>query len=346
MKKIISLILAVMALGSAVILSGCGEKQNVLNVYNWGDYIDESVLPEFEKKFNVKINYDTFTTNEDMYVKVNAGGSHYDILVPSDYMIKRMIDEKKLAKIDFKNIPNYRLIGAAYKDLGFDPDNEYSVPYMWGTVGILYNKKMVRGTPDSWKILWDKKYAKQLLMLDSQRDSIGITLKMLGLSLNSKNPDDLRKAKEALIAQKPLVLAYVVDEVKDKMIAEEAALAVVWSGDAVYCIRENPDLAYFIPKEGSNLWFDSMVIPEDAPHKEMAEKFINFMCDTQTAYRNAEYIGYASPQTGVIKKLPADLTQNRAFYPQAGDLANSEVFVDLGSMMKDFDKVWTEVKAE
>lgn len=346
MKKMISLILVVLMLGSTVMLSGCGQKQNVLNVYNWGDYIDESVLPEFEKTFKVKVNYDTFTTNEDMYVKVNAGGSHYDVLVPSDYMIKRMIDEGKLAKLDFNNIPNYRLIGATYKNLGFDPRNEYSVPYMWGTVGVLYNKKMVAETPDSWKILWDKKYSKQILMLDSQRDSIGITLKMLGYSLNSKNPAELEQAKEALIAQKPLVLAYVVDEVKDKMIAEEAALAVVWSGDAVYCIRENPDLAYYIPKEGSNLWFDSMVVPKDAPHKKLAEQFINFMCATKAAYRNADYIGYASPQTEVIKKLPTELTQNRAFYPQAEDLANSEVFVDLGSMIKAFDKVWTEVKAK
>lgn len=329
-----------------IVASGCGKKKTELNVYNWGDYIDESVLKEFEKKYDIKVNYDTFTTNEDMYVKVKAGGSSYDVLVPSDYMIKRMIDEDMLSKLDFSNIPNYQYIDTRFRDLGYDPQNEYSVPYMWGTVGILYNKKLVSEKPDSWKILWDKKYAKQILMLDSQRDSIGITLKMLGYSLNSKNTAELEAAKKALIEQKPLVLAYVVDEVKDKMIAEEAALAVVWSGDAVYCMRENPDLDYIIPKEGSNLWFDAMVVPKDAPHKKEAELFINFMCETNTAFKNADYIGYSSPHTEAVKQLPEEVTQNRSAYPLAEDLADSEVFVDLGSMMKDFDRIWTEVKSE
>ncbi len=328
------------------LLAGCGNSQPELYVYNWGDYIDESVLKDFEKQYKIKVIYDTFTTNEDMYVKVKAGGSHYDVIIPSDYMIKRMIDEEMLEKLDFANIPNFKLIGSSYKSLGYDPQDEYSVPYMWGTVGILYNTKLVNPAPDSWKILWDQQYAKQILMLDSQRDSIGITLKMLGHSLNSKNTAELEASKKALHDQKPLVLAYVVDEVKDKMISEEAALAVVWSGDAVFCIDENPDLNYVIPKEGSNLWFDAMVIPKGANHKKEAEQFINFMCDTEIAYRNASYIGYASPQLEAVQKLPKEVTENRSFYPQPEDLKNSEVFVDLGAMIKEFDRVWTEVKAE
>jgi spermidine/putrescine transport system substrate-binding protein len=327
-------------------LAGCGNSQPELYVYNWGDYIDESVLKDFEKQYKIKVIYDTFTTNEDMYVKVKAGGSHYDVIIPSDYMIKRMIDEGMLEKLDLANIPNFKLIGSNYKSLGYDPQDEYSVPYMWGTVGVLYNTKLVSPAPDSWKVLWDRKYAKQILMLDSQRDSIGITLKMLGYSLNSKNTAELEAAKKALHDQKPLVLAYVVDEVKDKMISEEAALAVVWSGDAVFCIDENPDLNYVIPKEGSNLWFDAMVIPKGANHKKEAEQFINFMCDTEIAYRNASYIGYASPQLEAVQKLPKEVTENRSFYPQPEDLTNSEVFVDLGAMIKEFDRVWTEVKAE
>jgi spermidine/putrescine transport system substrate-binding protein len=326
---------------------GCGNSAKaVVNFYNWGDYIDESVLKDFEKQYKIKVNYDTFTTNEDMYVKLKAGGSNYDLLIPSDYMIKRMIDEKMLVKLDFASIPNYEYIGKQFRNLEFDPQNQYSVPYMWGTVGILYNKKMVSPRPTSWKILWDQKYKKQILMLDSQRDSIGITLKMLGYPINSNEPRQLEAAKKALIVQKPLVLAYVVDEVKDKMISEEAALAVVWSGDGFYCKKENPDLEYVIPKEGSNYWFDSMVIPQNAKNKKEAAQLINFLCKTEIAYRNADYIGYASPHTGAIKRLPAALTKNRAAYPQPEDLKNSEVFTTLGSVLKNFDRIWTEVKSE
>jgi spermidine/putrescine transport system substrate-binding protein len=329
-----------------LLVSGCGRPKTEINVYNWGDYIDESVLKGFEQKYHIKVNYDTFTTNEDMYVKLKVGGGHYDVAIPSDYMIKRMVDEDMLDKLDFKNIPNYKYIDANCRNLGYDPKNEYSIPYMWGTVGILYNKTMVAGKPDSWKILWDKKYTKQILMLDSQRDSIGIALKMLGYSLNSKNPSELEAAKKALIQQKPLVLAYVVDEVKDKMIAGEASLALVWSGDAFYCIRENKDLDYFIPKEGSNYWFDAMVIPKVSPHKKEAELFINYMCQTNVAFRNANYIGYASPHTGAVKKLSFKLTHNRSAYPLPQDLTKSEIFVNLGDTIKLMDKLWTEVKSE
>lgn len=347
MRSFRKMMVAILWITVVIVAAGCGpSSKSVLNVYNWGDYIDESVIKEFEKKYKIKVNYDTFTTNEDMYIKLKAGGSSYDLLIPSDYMINRMIKEDRLEKLDFNNIPNYKYIGSIFKNLEYDPQNEYSVPYMWGTVGILYNKKMVKSKPDSWKILWDQQYAKQILMVDSQRDSIGITLKMLGYSLNSTNLAELEEAKNALIRQKPLVLAYVVDEVKDKMISEEAALAVVWSGDAVYCMRENENLDYVIPKEGSNLWFDAMVIPKGAPNKEAAEKFINFMCETDVAFRNADYIGYSSPHTEAVKKLPKEITSNRSAYPLEEDLLNCEVFIDLGSSLKDYDRIWTEVKAQ
>jgi spermidine/putrescine transport system substrate-binding protein len=342
-KGLLGTVLAV----ALFLAGGCKHAaKTAVNFYNWGDYIDETVLKDFEKQTKIRVNYDTFTTNEDMYVKLKASGSDYDLVIPSDYMIRRMIDENMLAELDFSNIPNYKYIGKTFRDLEFDPQNQYSVPYMWGTVGILYNKTMVKTKPGSWKILWDKQYAKQILMLDSQRDSIGITLKMLGYSLNSKDPKELAAAKQALIDQKPLVLAYVVDEVKDKMISGEAALAVVWSGDGFYCVNENPDLDYVIPKEGTNYWFDSMVIPKDAKHQKEAEQLINFLCRTEIAYRNADYIGYASPHTAAVKRLPAKLTKNRAAYPQAADLQNSEVFSTLGSTLKDFDRLWTEVKSE
>ncbi len=326
--------------------TGKAEKVTI-NVYNWGDYIAESTISNFEAKYpNIKVNYETFTTNEDMYVKIKTGGSNYDVAIPSDYMIKRMIDEGMLNEINMQNIPNYSLIGDRFKNLAYDPENKYSVPYMWGTVGILYNKTMVNEPVDSWKILWDKKYSKQILMPDSERDSIGITLKMLGFSMNTKSLDELEAAKKALMEQKPIVLAYVVDEVKDKMIEGEAALAVVWSGDAFYSIGENEDLEYAIPKEGTNLWFDAMVIPKTSKHQKEAETFINYMCETETAYQNADYIGYASPHTEAVKKLDPELTSNRNAYPEPEDLKNSEIFEYPGDELnKEYNRIWTEIKA-
>jgi len=348
MKKTLkTLLVLTLAISMVLSLSGCGgEKRPQLKVYNWGDYIDQSVLDEFEKKYNIDVIYDEFATNEEMYAKIKGGASDYDILIPSDYTIKRMIDEDMLHKIDFNNIPNYKYIDDRFKNLAFDPNNEYSVPYMWGTVGILYNKTMVKEPVDSWKILWDEKYSKQILMLDSLRDSIGITLKMLGYSLNTKNDSELEKAKEALIKQKPLVLAYVGDEVKDKMIGGEAALAVVWSGDAMYMKRENPDLEYVVPKEGSNMWFDSIVIPKTSQHKKEAELFINFLCEPEIAFKNADYIGYSTPHTEAVKMLPEDVREDKSAYPSEEDLVNCEVFEDLADSLVKYDRIWTEVKAQ
>ncbi len=318
-----------------------------LNVYNWGDYIAENTISDFETEYpNIKVNYETFTTNEDMYVKIKSGGSGYDVAIPSDYMIKRMLDEDMLNKINMQNIPNYSLIDDRFKNLSYDPANEYSVPYMWGTVGILYNKTMVEEKVDSWHILWDKKYNKQIFMPDSERDSIGITLKMLGFSMNTKNISELEEAKKTLMEQKPIVLAYVVDEVKDKMIEGEAALAVVWSGDAFYCMSENEDLDYAIPGEGTNLWFDAMVIPKTSKHQKEAELFINYLCKTEAAFNNAEYIGYATPHMEAREMLDPELTGNRNAYPEASDLTNAEIFEYPGDEInKEYNRIWTEIKA-
>lgn len=328
-------------------LAGCGgSDQAKLYVYNWGDYIDESVLAEFEKANNVDVIYEQFATNEEMYVKIKAGTAKYDVAIPSDYMITKMIHEGLLHTIDMKAIPNYAKIDDRFKNLAFDPNNEYTVPYMWGTVGIIYNKTMVDGVVDSWDVLWDKKYAKQILMLDSQRDSIAVALKKLGYSLNSRDEKELEEAKLLLIQQKPLLMAYVGDEVKDKMIGNEAAMAVVWSGDAVFMKGENPDLEYVIPKEGSNIWYDAMVIPKTSQNKEMAEKFIDFMCSTDVAFKNADYIGYSTPQKEVRAMLPDDLTSDPAYYPAEGELKGSEVFEDLSDVLPIYDRIWTEVKSQ
>ena len=343
----LTLLVVIVAITSVMLLSGCGQSDRVtLKVYNWGDYIDKSVIADFEKEHNIKVIYTTFSTNEDMYVSLKSGGSTYDVVIPSEYMISRMINEDMLHKINMENIPNYKYIDDKFKSLAFDPNNEYSVPYMWGTLGIVYNKTMVDDPVDSWEILWNEKYARQILMLDSQRDSIGLTLKMLGYSMNTKDLDELEQAKQKLMDQKPLVLAYVGDEVKDKMVGGEAALAVVWSGDAVAMKWENPDLEYVIPKEGGNLWFDSAVIPKVSQHKEEAELFINYLCETEVAFRNTDYIGYSTPHVEAMKMLDQDLLDDSTAYPSDEEIEDCEVFEDLSDTLEIYDRIWTEIKAK
>lgn len=325
-------------------LSGCRDRPT-LYVYNWGDYIDESLIAEFEAETKMKVVYDTYATNEDMYVKMKSGGSTYDVIFPSDYMLTRMLEEDMLAKLDLLKIPNAQHIEERFRGLDYDPDNAYSVPYTWGTVGILYNTTMVDEVVDSWDILWDPKYAKEILMLDSQRDSIAVALLKLGYSINTLDPHELEEAGELLKEQKPLVLAYVVDEGQDKMIAGEAALAVVWSGEATNARMENPDLAFAIPKEGTNVWFDVMAVPKDAKNKDGAMRFINFMNDPEIALKNAEYTGYATPNKAARDMLPREVTEDRSIYPEEEDLVDAEIFVNLGQTLSIYDRIWTEVKA-
>lgn len=347
MKRKFKLVITflVVSMMAAIVVGCSSSSKETLTVYNWGDYIDESVLKEFEKEFGVKVIYDTFSTNEDMYVKLKAGGTSYDVAIPSDYMIERMIKEDMLEKIDMTKIDNYKYIDDKFKNLDFDPNNEYSVPYMWGTVGILYNEEIVKEDVDSWDILWDEKYKGQILMMDSQRDSIGITLKKLDFPLNSRDTKELELAKEELIKQKPLVMAYVVDEGKDMMIGGEAALAVAWSGDAVFMMEQNEDLRYVVPKEGSNLWFDNMVIPKGTKNKELAEKFINFMTRPEIGLKNVEYIGYSSPNTGTVELLDEEVANDEVAYPSDEVIENCEIFLDPSDFLKEYDRIWTEIKA-
>src|SRR5690554_1496085 len=293
MARKVTLTLCVLGLAAlSALLTGCGQDRPTLYVYNWGDYIDEDILEEFEKEFNMKVVYDTFSTNEDLYVKLKSGGSTYDVIFPSDYMLTRMLNENMLEKIDLSKIPNHRHIDESLMGTVYDPDNEYSLPYMWGTIGILYNTTMVAEPVDSWDALWDPRYAKEILMLDSQRDSMAAALIKLGYSINTLDKQELAEAGELLKQQKPLVLAYVVDEGKDKMVSGEAALALTWSGEAMYAISENDDLAYVIPKEGTNVWFDVMAIPKGAKNLEGALQFMDFLNRPEIALRNADYIGY------------------------------------------------------
>lgn len=345
-KNIKVLVIMSLILVIGFISTGCGDNRPVINVYNWGDYIDPSVIKDFQKEFNVKVNYNTFATNEDMYVSIKKGGTSYDVAFPSDYMIERMIEENMLEKINKDNVPNISNIEDRFLYLDFDPNNDYSVPYMWGTVGIIYNKEMVDDKVNSWDILWNEKYKGQILMLDSQRDSIAVALKKLGYSMNSRDTNELEQAKEELIKQKPLVYAYVGDEVKDIMVGEEAALAVVWSGDAVAMIRENENLEYVIPKEGTNLWFDNMIIPKTSKNKEIAEQFINFMQRPEIAARNTDYVGYSTPNYKAMELLPEDIVNSKVAYPTEEEMGDVEIFKDPKDFLKVYDDIWLEIKAQ
>ena len=279
-------------------------KNGQVIVYNWGEYIDPEIIDLFEEETGIDVIYEEFETNEIMYPKIQSGAIAYDVVCPSDYMIQRMIENDLLAEINYDHIPNLKYIGDNYMKMSrqFDPENKYSVPYLWGTVGILYNKKMVDEPVDSWGILWDKKYEDSILMQDSVRDAFAVALKYLGYSLNSTDLDELEAAKNLLIEQKPLVQAYVIDQVRDKMIGGEAALGVIYSGEALYCQQENPDLDYVIPKEGTNIWIDSWVIPKNAKNVENAEAFINFLCRPDIAKMNFDYITYSIPNKQIIKR--------------------------------------------
>ena len=324
-------------------------KNGQVIVYNWGEYIDPEIIDLFEEETGIDVIYEEFETNEIMYPKIQSGAIAYDVVCPSDYMIQRMIENDLLSEINFDNIPNLKNIGKQYLEQSrqFDPENKYSVPYCWGTVGILYNKMMVDEPVDSWSILWDPKYKDNILMQDSVRDAFGVTLKYLGYSLNSTDLDELTEAKNLLIEQKPLVQAYVIDQVRDKMIGNEAALGVIYSGEAIYTQKENPNLEYVIPKEGSNIWIDSWVIPKNAEHKENAEKFINFLCRPDIALMNFEYITYSTPNEAARELIEDESIRNSEIaFPDLSKYDNLETFQYLGTEADQvYGDLWNKVKS-
>lgn len=322
---------------------------NQVVVYNWGEYLDPEVLDMFEEETGIHVVYEEFETNEIMYPKVQSGAIAYDVVCPSDYMIQRMIDNDLLAEINFDNIPNIKNIGTTYMETSrqFDAENKYSVPYCWGTVGILYNKTMVDEPIDSWSVLWEEKYKDNILMQDSVRDAFAVALKLNGHSLNSTDLDELTKAKDMLIDQKPLVQAYVIDQVRDKMIGNEAAIGVIYSGEAIYTQNENPNLEYVVPKEGSNVWIDSWVIPKNAKHKENAEAFINFLCRPDIAKMNFDYITYSTPNEAARALIEDEsLRNNEIAFPGPDVLDRCETFSYLGDETNDiYNELWREVKS-
>lgn len=341
-------ILITIGLMVSTMLTGCGatDSKKVLNVYNVGDYIDENIITLFEEKTGIDVQYETYDTNEMMYQKVKSGSTNYDLIFPSDYMVEKMKSEGLLQKIDFKNIPNMKYIDKSFLNPIYDETNEYSVPYMWGTFGILYNKKMVKEPVDSWDILWNPKYKGNIMMFDSVRDTMGISLKRLGYSMNTTNPKEINEAMKELMKQKDLVLAYVNDEGKDRLLGEEVAMGIAYSGDAVTLMEENPNLAYAIPKEGTNKWVDAMAIPKSAQNKKEAEMFINFLLDPEIAKMNAEYIGYSTPNEGALKLLDKDVTSNPVAYPPKSVMDKTETFIDLGNKLRLYDEAWIKLKSK
>lgn len=353
MKKLLSI--ACISTAFLISLTGCGGSSSGENgkviVYNWGEYLDPETLTIFEEETGIKVIYDEFETNEIMYPKVEAGATEYDVLCPSDYMIQKLINNGLLAELNFDNIPNAEAnIGEPYwkQSREFDPENKYSVPYCWGTVGILYNKTMVDEPVDSWSILWEEKYADNILMQDSVRDAFMVGLKLNGYSMNSTDAGELEIAKNCLIKQKPFVQAYVVDQVRDKMIGNEAAIGVIYSGEAIYTQRENSDLEFVIPKEGTNVWMDSWVVTKDAPNKENAETFINFMCRPDIALMNFEYIIYSTPNDAARKLIEDESIRNSPIaFPDLSQYSNLETFQYLGAEADQlYNDLWKEVKSK
>ena len=323
-----------------------------INVYNWGQYISDGtdgyldVNAAFTEATGIEVNYMTFDTNESLYTKLKTGGSSYDIIVPSDYMAGRLIDEGLVQKLDFSNIPNYQYINEAYKNTAYDPDNEYSVPYTWGTVGVIYNKKYVdEADIGSWDLLWNEKYAGKILMFDNNRDAFAIAESRLGYSLNTTDSVALTACAELLKQQKPVVQQYVMDQIFDKMTREEAWIAPYYAGDYLTMLEDNPDLGFFFPQEGFNLFIDCLMIPSSAEHKAEAEAYINFLLSPEVCGENLDYLGYSAPEDAAKEYMDPEVSSSEIAYPSAETLARSEAFLYLPTESNQLmDSLWLDVK--
>ena len=331
------------------LLAGCGGESTgengVVNVYNWGEYIDMSVLEDFEKETGIKVNYQNYDSNETMYSTLSGGGANYDVIIPSDYMIARLIDEDMLEPLDFDNIPNFSDVDPELKNPEYDPENLYSVPYMWGLMGVIYNTTMVdEADTGSWDLLWNEKYTDDILMFGNSRDAIGIALKRLGYSYNTTDENQVKEAVELLKQQKPIVQGYFMDEQFSKLQGGNAAVGTYYYGDFLTMQEVNPDLAFYLPSEGTNIYVDAMCIPKGAANKENAEAFINYMCSTQAGLKNCEEIWYSSPLLSVREELDADVASDPYAYPTSDVLAKCESYTNLPQNILDlYDSEWTNL---
>lgn len=343
MKKLLSFLVGILSL--ILLLFGISmnssEKEatdhKTVTVFNWGDYIDPDLIEQFEKETGYHVNYETFDSNEAMFTKIKQGGTHYDIAIPSDYMIEKMRKNHLLVPLEKEKIKGLSNLNTALLNQPFDVGNRYSIPYFFGTLGIVYNDQLLpKGVQlTHFNDLWNPALKNQILLIDGAREGMGIALKAIGASMNSKNDQQLKAAYQKLLQLVPNVKAIVADEMKGYMIQEEASVAVTFSGEAFEMMENNSHLHYILPKEGSNLWFDNMVIPKTVQNKEGAYAFINFMLEPKHAAQNAEYIGYATPNQEALRYLPKSLTENESFYPKAKQFKSLEVFKDLGSKYLD-----------
>ena len=340
MKKFTALLLVLVL--AAGLITGCGSKdERVVYVYNWGEYMDESLNDEFTAKTGIKVVYDYFDTNEALYALLKGGSAEYDVIFPSDYMIERMINEDMLAKIDYEKLPNYANIDDKFKDLPYDPQGQYSVPYLWGILGIIYNTTMVDEPVDSWDILWDEKYSGDILMIGNQRDAIAVALKRLGFSMNTTDETELLGAENELKKQKDLLQAYVMDQSYNKMEGNSAALCLYYSGDALAMMENNPDLSFAVPEEGSNYYMDSMCIPKNAKNMDEAHEYINFMLEAESGLRNSEEVYGSTPNKETFKLLDPDSQASEFMYPSDEVLAKSEMYSALPEdTYKLYDEIW------
>lgn len=341
MKKLIPFIVVLVAF----LMTACNDDGEKLYVYNWGDYMDMDVVKEFEEEYNVKVIYQEFATNEDLYVKIKNSSEPMDVIFPSEYMLERMSNEGLLNELDFSKLDNFKYVDKDLTGMSYDKENKYSVPFFWGSVGIIYNSEKYPEGLQKWADLWNEKYKKDMVLYYSQRDILMVALKKLGYSMNTSDEAQLEDAKNELIDQKSLVYAYLGDEIKDILIAEDANVGVVYSGDAGIVIEENPKYKYVLPKEGTNLWFDVAAIPKNARNVNRAHDFINFLLRPEIAARNAEYLQYATVESEAKKYLPESLVNNEALYPDRTNMTNFEIFEDPSQKLKLYDRIWTEFQS-
>ncbi|WP_400162725.1 polyamine ABC transporter substrate-binding protein [Brevibacillus sp. TJ4] len=349
MKRFKSLVIGALAATLALTAAGCSSSseggEKVLNIYSWADNFNPDVIAKFEEQYNVKVNYDVYGSNEEMLAKIQAGASGYDLIQPSDYMVATMIELGLLEELNKENIPNLKNIVSSFQTPPYDPDNKHSIVYTWGITGIAYNKNYVKETPTSWSDLWKDEYKDRVILLNDPREVIGMSLIKNGFSNSTTDKAELETAFADLKTLVPNVIAFDTDNIKQKMIAEEAWIGTVWSGDAAYIQAENENVDYVVPKEGATIWADTFAIPKGAKNKEIAEQFINFLMDPEVSVENYEWIGYSNPNEAAYELHSEEYRANKMIFLDPADIARAEWLVDVGETLQEYDRYWTELKS-
>nr|WP_301553609.1 spermidine/putrescine ABC transporter substrate-binding protein [Desulfuribacillus alkaliarsenatis] len=329
---------------SIALTVGCSSSKDTLNIYSWADNFDPDVISEFEKRYDVRVNYDVFSSNEEMLAKLQAGAAQYDLIQPSDYMVEIMIELDMLAELNHNNIPNKDNIVVTLQKPPFDPESRYSIIYTWGVTGIAYNPNYVTGPITSWNDLWNDEYQGRVVLLNDPRETIGMALIKNGFSNSTQDLNELAIAVEDLKTLLPNVLAFDTDTIKQKFIAEEAWIGTVWSGDAAFIYEESENVEFVVPKEGATVWADTFAIPKGAKNQELAEKFINFIMEPEISAQNYEWIGYSNPNQAAHQYHSEEYLTNEMIFLPDSVLNVTEWLVDVGETLRDYDRYWTELR--